>query len=192
VAIAGGLPPLRAQAPDTAFDGIEFGDATQGFGRDRRAVGLMDLVELAPDMGPTGRERDRSIGGQPFEPGIAIDLEDTFEPREMGLRPIGPAVRTIEIDRCRRAWPIPRSIVSNVNPQPPGLGAAAARFENRDRRVVGEQLIGDEYVRCETGMQWFQPVRVPSSISVPFVFEWSKDRTTASANKMCIPWTLTN
>jgi hypothetical protein len=93
---------------------------------------------LAPRVCPTGGEHDRTVGGQPFEPGITTDLTDPFESCEMRLRPLSPAVRAIEIDCRRRVRAIPRSIVSHVNPQPSGLGSAAARLEDRDLRVVGE------------------------------------------------------
>ena len=42
-------------APDGSLDRVEFSDALQRFGGDRRGGGLMHLVELAPRMRPARR-----------------------------------------------------------------------------------------------------------------------------------------
>ena len=41
-------------AADAFLDGIELGDPAQGLGGDRRAGGLVELIELASDVGPAG------------------------------------------------------------------------------------------------------------------------------------------
>jgi len=47
-----GLPDRQRASPDLGFDGIQSGDAFDRFGCDRRGVRDVDLVELAPCMGP--------------------------------------------------------------------------------------------------------------------------------------------
>ena len=106
-----------------------------------RAGCLLHLVELAPRMRPAGRELDIAALAKPLEAGIAVDLHDTFEPGQMGGRPLGFAIGTVEIDRSRRIGSIPGPIVAGIDPEPAGLGAAAAGIEHRDRSVVGEQLL---------------------------------------------------
>jgi hypothetical protein len=51
-----------------------------------------------------------------------------------------PTCAYSEVDRGRWFGPRPRSIVARIDPQPAGLGAAAAGIEHRDRGVVGKQL----------------------------------------------------
>ena len=77
--------------------------------------------------------------------------------RQMSSRPLGPAIRTVEIDRRRRIGSAPGPVIAGVDPEPAGLGAAAAGIEHRDRRVVGEQRLRGEDVLGEPGLQRLQP-----------------------------------
>ena len=70
-AVLGGMPA------DLGLDRIEFANAPQHVGRQRRLGGDVEIVEAPPQVRPAECQRHRSIGaisGQPFEPGIAIDL----------------------------------------------------------------------------------------------------------------------
>ena len=100
----------------------------------------MHFIELAPGVGPTGRQHD-ARRDQLLEPGIAIDLQGALEPLQMHDRTLGSAIGAIEVDGRRRIDPTPGPIIAGIDPQAAGLGAAASRIEHWDRRVVGEQLL---------------------------------------------------
>jgi len=59
----------------------------------------------------------------------------------MRNRTFGPTIGTVEIDGRRRIGAAPGSIVTGIDPEPAGLGSAAAGIEHRDRRVVSKQLL---------------------------------------------------
>jgi hypothetical protein len=54
------------------------------------------------------------------------------------------AIGTVEIDRRWRVGPLPGPIVTRVDPEAAGLGAAATGAEYGNRRVVGEQRLRSE------------------------------------------------
>ena len=95
--------------------------------------------------------------GQPFEAGIAVDLQDAAESFEVSGRTLGLAIGAVEVDGRRRIGPAPGPVVARVDPQPAGLGAAAAGIEHRDRRVVGEDLARCEHMRGQARLQRLQP-----------------------------------
>ena len=70
---------------------------------------------------------------------------------------LGLAVGAVEIDRRRRIGSVPGPVIAGVDPEPAGLGAAAAGIEHRDRRVVGEQRLRGEDVLGEPRLQRLQP-----------------------------------
>lgn len=72
----------------------------------------MHLIELAPRMGPAGRELDLAAGGEPLKVWIAVNLNDAFEPLKMTSRPLGATIGTVEVDSRRRIGSTPRSIIA--------------------------------------------------------------------------------
>lgn len=58
----------------------------------------------------------------------------------MRARALAPTVRAVVIDRRRWRLATPGPIVPDIDPEPPGLGLAAARIEHRHRGVVGMEL----------------------------------------------------
>ena len=115
------------------------------------------MRELAPRIRPARRQLDITAIAEPFEAGIAVDLNDAFKLRQMGGRPFGPTIGTVEIDGCRWIGTAPGPVVAGIDPEPPSLGAAAAGIEHRDRSVVGEQLRRGEDMLGELGLQRLQP-----------------------------------
>src|SRR5262245_32898034 len=101
----------------------------------------MQLVKFAPRMCPTCRQLDIAAGRQPLKTRIAVDLNDAFEAGQVRGWSLGAAIRTVEIDRRRWVRSVPGPVVASVDPEPAGLGAAAAGIEHRNRGVVGEQLL---------------------------------------------------
>lgn len=65
----------------------------------------MQVVELAPDMGPTRCQHDVAPRGQSFEAGIAIDLQHSTEALEVIGRTFCLAIGTVEVDGSRRLGP---------------------------------------------------------------------------------------
>jgi hypothetical protein len=85
------LARIGRVAPDGLLDRIELGNAPQRLRRNGRAGRLVDLVELAPRMGPARGQLD-TAGAEPLEPGITVDLNDASEPRQMSSRTLGPTI----------------------------------------------------------------------------------------------------
>src|SRR5262245_30882808 len=108
-------------------------------------------------MGPAGRELDIATLAQPIEPGITVGLHDALEPGQVGCGTLGLAIGTVEIDRGRWIGAVPGPVVASVDPEPAGLGAAAAGIEHRNRGVVGEQLLRGKDVLGESGLKRLEP-----------------------------------
>jgi hypothetical protein len=156
-----GLPHVLALlgclAANGGLDCIKLGDAPERLGRDGRTGRLVHLIQLAPRMSPTRCQLDTAAPTQPFEPGVTVNLNDTSESRQMSSRALCSAVRTVEIDGRRWIGPVPRPVITGVDPEPAGLGAAAAGIEHRDRRVVSEQSLRSEDVFGKPCLQRLQP-----------------------------------
>jgi hypothetical protein len=84
---------VRRQAPRRLLDGIEFGDAPDGLVGDGRALRLMHIDELAPDMGHACDLTDITGAIQVFEPGIAIGMHPATISGQVILRVFAFAVR---------------------------------------------------------------------------------------------------
>jgi hypothetical protein len=144
-------------ASDSGLDRIELGDASERLGRDRRTGRLMHLVELAPRMRPAGRQLDSAGGGKPLEAWISVHLQDTCELRQVGSGSLGSTIRAVEIDGRWRIGSAPRPVITGIDPQPAGLGAAATGIKHGDWRVVGEQRLRGKDVLCEPRLQRLKP-----------------------------------
>ena len=97
----------------------------------------MDVKELPSDMGETGNFLDLAAPIEILEPGIAVGMQPTCEVFEMFPRPAALAIRSelVECGGMIVACPIP--LVSQIDPQPPGLGLTDSRCQDIDRRIVG-------------------------------------------------------
>jgi hypothetical protein len=103
-------------AADARLDRIELGDASERFGRDRRADRPMHLVEFAPNMSPARSQLDIAGGREPLEPRVTVDLHDTLEVLQMCRRTLGATIRAVEIDGRRRVGSAPRPVIAGVDP----------------------------------------------------------------------------
>lgn len=97
--------------------------------RQRRHLSLGDLIKFAPRMRPAGGKLDLAAGGQPLEPGIAIDVKHALKLPEMRFRPFGPPIRCVDEDRCQRIRAAPPALLAGIGPEPAGLGPAASRID---------------------------------------------------------------
>ncbi len=131
---------VGAAAADVLLDRIQRGNALKRFAGDRRRSGRGELVEVAPHMHPAECKLHVAALSQPAVAGIAIDLQDALEAVEMGDRPLGLAVRGVDIDRTRRIGSAPWPVISGIGPQLAGLGATATGVQHRHRGLIGEQL----------------------------------------------------
>lgn len=82
-------------AADLGFDGTRSGDVLDSVDGGRRSVGDMDLVEFAPDMGPTRNFSDGSRCVKLLEGGISVRLENALQLREMLAWALALAVRGV-------------------------------------------------------------------------------------------------
>jgi hypothetical protein len=67
-------------------------------------------------------------------------LQHTTEVLKMSGRTLCLPIRTVETDGGRRFGSGPGSIVARIDPQPAGLGTAAAGIKHRDGCIVSKQL----------------------------------------------------
>lgn len=151
-------------AAHARFNKIEFADPTQRFRRHGRAGSFGDFVELAPRMGPTGREHDVPIGGQSLKACIAVDVQHALEALQMRGRTFAPAIRREQINRRRRFRSAPWPLFTGIDPESPRFRAPSARIEHRNRRVVGEQMVACEHGLAQPIVQRLQP---PASAADP-------------------------
>ena len=97
-------------------------------------------------MCPARRFQDVTLGIQGIEAGKGIGLQNALEEFQLGLRMLSLAVGRIGEPDGGRDFVSGRPIIADIGPQPPGLGLAIARGEDRHRRIVGMQLLAGQYV----------------------------------------------
>src|SRR5690606_32846951 len=73
------LPLIRWSPTDLALYVVERADPVQGLLRDGRSRCLVDVVELASNVSPTGGLHDSSGLVESIEAGVAIGLQDAAE-----------------------------------------------------------------------------------------------------------------
>ena len=116
----------------------------------------MDLVELAPGMGPAGDLVDRSSFVQMVEAGVSVGLESALVEPEVLAWPLALAVGRVGEPDGGRGRIARGPVVANVGPEPASLRLAVAWGEHRNRRVVGVQLGGRQHVVAHGGYQGSQ------------------------------------
>jgi hypothetical protein len=93
-------------------------------------------------MGPTESKLGdiAHVCDQAAKSGVAIDLEETTEPLQMGRRMLALTVLAIDIGSGRVSRSTPGPVVDGVAPQSSGFGASPTRIKHRQRGVVREYL----------------------------------------------------
>jgi hypothetical protein len=79
-------------ATDLALDGIQSADAFDGFSSNRRSERYMEIVELAPYMGPARSFLDAAISIEMMEAGVAIRLQRAATVAQMLARMFSLAI----------------------------------------------------------------------------------------------------
>src|SRR6266849_6231973 len=87
-----GLADFSRAAPDLGFDGVECGDALDGFGCGGRSMCDMDLVELAPRVRPARHFDDGSIFIEMLEACVGVGLERPLVELQVPARVLSLAV----------------------------------------------------------------------------------------------------
>ena len=113
----------------------------------------MDLVELAPGMGPAGDLVDRSSFVEMMEAGVGVGLESALIELDVLAWPLTLAVGRVGEPDGGRGGIAGGAVVANVGPEPASLRLAVAWREHRNRRVVGVQLGGRQHVVAYGGDQ---------------------------------------
>jgi hypothetical protein len=114
------------------------------------AIGSTPVLGI-PRMGGLGQLD--TAGAEPLEPGITVDLNGACELRQMRSRTLGPTIGTVEIDG-RRIRSIPGPVITGIDPEPAGFGAATARIKHREppRLPEGVRLrLNAGYFRAHSG-----------------------------------------
>ena len=105
----------------------------------------MDLVELAPGMGPAGR-LVYMVAVQMMKSGIGIGLQGAGEVLQMLARMFTLAIFRVGEPDSGRGLFARRPVVAHISPETSGLGLAVAGREHRHRRIVGMQLAAGEHM----------------------------------------------
>jgi hypothetical protein len=161
------LTHIRRLAADPGLDLVEFGNACQYLGRERRVGGGVEFVERPPRVRPTECQLDRGILArldQAAEPGIAIHLQCASECRQVRGRMLAPAILGVDVGCCRMRGAGPGAIIDRVAPQPPGLGLSPAGIEHRQCCLIGEHLVRRQH-RAEH--QFIERRQPPAGTSHP-------------------------
>jgi hypothetical protein len=134
-------PVIGESAVDCSFDPVQLSDPVERLLGDRRSGRGVHVKELASHMRPAGSLGDAVAGEQLVESGVAIGMDHTAEVAEMGSWVLAFAVRRVK--EQRRRWPlaVERTFVTNIHPQPSGLGFASAGRQHGHRRVVDVQCV---------------------------------------------------
>jgi hypothetical protein len=105
----------------------------------------MELVEVPPEMRPTGRKRHWAAGamgiGEPCVGAIAVALQQSREAGEVVRGAFTAAAILEPIRHHRRACAAEGSVVARVGPEPRNLRFAGAGREGWQRRLVGEDAL---------------------------------------------------
>src|SRR6201991_957929 len=109
--LADGAALVGVAAADVLLDRVEFGDAFECFGGNRRWPRGSEFVKPAANMRPTESKLHIVALGQRPITRIAVDLQDSREAGEVSDRLRGLAIGRVYIGEARRASAPPRPIV---------------------------------------------------------------------------------
>src|ERR1700680_889623 len=98
---------------------------------------LLQIVKLAPYMRPAPRFLDTPVFVELIESSVGVSLQRATKLALVTLGMFAFAIRRVGKPTCRRRRIPSRTIISNVRPQPPGLGLAIPRSQYRHGRIVG-------------------------------------------------------
>ncbi len=122
------------------FDLVEFGNASEYLGGNRRGTGGRQFVKAPTNVKPAESQRYGVLGSQRAIAVIAVYLKNADEAVEMGHRTLGFAIRRVDIDDAGRIGSLLRPVIAGIRPELAGLGFAPSRIKNRGRRSSAKSL----------------------------------------------------
>ena len=93
---------LGGTAADLVLDPVEGGDARQRLGWRSAPGRLGQLVEVPTHVAPAEGKPHVALLGQHLVAAVAVDLQDAVEAGEMRDRPLGLAIRRVDVGDARR------------------------------------------------------------------------------------------
>lgn len=137
---------LGALPTDAGLDLPESGHPLDSAGRRVREPGSVQLEELAPHMGPAGRQARRTARtgrlDQPVVGRVAIDLDDAGITGQVPRNAVTRTAVFEAIDDHGRIAATERPVVAGIGPQPGGFGLARSGRQGRQAGLVGEDALG--------------------------------------------------
>src|SRR5579875_2811913 len=103
----------------------------------------LQVIELAPHVGPTRRFLDLSALVKMMKPCVGIRLQRTDEPPQMLAWMFAAPIRRVGKPHRWRSTIACRTIIPNISPQTTELGLPVARRQHRNRRVIRVQAPGN-------------------------------------------------
>ena len=131
-------PRVRWLAPCSGLDRIKARDPPDRRLGNGRALRLVYVDELAPDMRHAGDFGDLARTEQRLEAGIAIGMQEAAIALQMGGGVDALPVRREPVEGGRRCVARPRPLVPHIGPQPRRLRPARAGRQHADRRIIRE------------------------------------------------------
>src|SRR5271166_812267 len=167
---APGLADLAARfgafSADGLFDFVKRCDLNECLFGERRVAANGDLVEPPPQMGPAEgqdeRRRWRPVACEVLVGGIAVNLQNAAEAREMAFHMLRSAPRRIAIDNSWRIGAAPGPVVAGISPELAALHTLAPRIEDGAACLVGKQFRRGLEDLEQPGLQRRQKRRGPS------------------------------
>jgi hypothetical protein len=102
-------------AADVLLDGVDLGNARNGFGGDGRIAALGDLEEFAPQVAPAKGDCN-PVRRQFLVRGIAVALQDATIVCEQLLEMFAASARRVGIDDSRRVSSAPGPVIARNCP----------------------------------------------------------------------------
>ena len=99
------------------LDPVQGSDSLKGLSRYRRSVRLLQIIKLAPNVGPTCRFLNASISVKLIEPRIGVCLQCSSELAKMTLRMFSLAIWRVSKPHRRRCRIACGTVITNVGPQ---------------------------------------------------------------------------
>src|SRR5579863_9396822 len=113
---AASLPTLFGRsAPDITFDRVQLCDPLQCLGGQRRSMRHLQVIELAPHMGPTGRFLDLSALIKMMKSCVGIRLQDAAEAAQMLAWMLATPIRRVRKPHPWRRAIACRTIIANIS-----------------------------------------------------------------------------
>src|ERR1700739_3177985 len=131
--LTGGTAYFGGLAANLFFDAVESADAGDGLGGDGRSVHRVDVMKLAPGMGPAGDFIDAAATVEVMKSSVGIGLQRTLEVLQMHLGMLSLAIGRVGKPHGWRGAFTNRPLIANVGPEASGPGLAVAGSEHRNR-----------------------------------------------------------